>query len=315
MSQLPALKVDGIRVVEKDSGKRVHLVGLSEFAMFKRYLMPGGPAAYVAPVLVERKKLAESMGWKGPIFIRVFRHARASNVFGITDPWSYADSVTGHFDKLTEFCNFCGDYGFYVDLTAGDFQDCFPNPVGPKGQQQHVNETIAALVQCPNAIFQLSNEPFQNGCIVHPKNTPPTAGQPNSWGDTLKDSGYYANTVDWDHSMDLQLLCDHTERGDVNNVIPKFIYDMPVAASYMLELGKPVKLEEPIGADENIIPGRRTNRANLFKQMGEVASYGVGVYFHSTLGLSSDGFSVAPRTQECFENFFAGVAGVVKPGV
>lgn len=310
---LPALAVNGIDVVQKGTTKKVNLVGFAEFALPKRHLLPGGPAAYVEPILVERRKLAERMGWKGPIFLRCFRHARASNVFGISNPWQWADTDStkrfgGPFTKMVQFCRLCEEHGFYVDMTAGDYQDCFTGPTAASDQQQHVNETMAALVQCPNALFQLSNEPFQNGCLVHPRNVP------TGWGDTLRDSGYYANTVDWDHTQDLDLFCDHTERGTGNQVIPKFIYDMPVAASYMLEMGKPVKFEEPIGADENEIPGRRTNRAPLFKLMGEVASYGVGVYFHSTLGLSSDGYSIAPRQQACAEAFWAGVSGVLGAG-
>lgn len=307
---LPALAVHGIDVVQKGTTKKVHLVGLSEFALPKRFLLAGGPAAYVAPILVERRKLAERMGWKGPIFLRCFRHAGPWNVFGITNPWEWADfSHGGHFTKMVEFCRLCDDHGFYVDLTAGDFQECFKGPTAAADQQQHVNETMAALVQCPNAIFQLSNEPFKNGCLVAPVNVP------RGWGDTLRDSGYYMDTTKWDHTQDLDLFCDHTERDGQNHTIPKFIYDMPVAASYMLEMGKPVKLEEPIGADEHEIPGRRTNRAPLFKLMGEVASYGVGVYWHSTLGLSSDGFSIAPRQQECAEAFWAGVVGVLGSGL
>lgn len=308
---LPALAVHGVDVVQKGTTKKVHLVGFSEFALPKRFLMKDGPWAYVAPILVERRKLAERMGWKGPIFLRCFRHAKASNVFGITDPWQWADPANGgHFTKMVEFCRLCEEHGFYVDMTAGDFRDCFTGPNQASDQQQHVNETMAALVQCPNAMFQLSNEPFQNFCLVHPRNVP------TGWGDTLRDSGYYENTVYWDHSLDLDIVSDHTERDDRGNqVIPKYIYDMPVAASYMLEIGKPVKLEEPIGADENYIGGRRTNRAPLFKLMGAVAGYGVGVYFHSTLGLSSDGYSIAPRTQECAEAFWAGVAGVLGNGL
>jgi len=307
--------VNGLTVVQKGTTKIVHLVGLSEFALPKRFLLKDGSWAYVEPILVERRKLAESMGWKGPIVLRCFRHAAAWNVFGITNPWAWADHpelgpAGGHFTKMVEFFRLCDDHGFYVDMTAGDYQECFTGPNAASDQQQHVNETMAACVQCPNAIFQLSNEPFKNGCLVHPRNVP------TGWGDTLRDSGYYANSAEWDHNQDLDLYCDHTERGTGNQVIPKFIYDMPVAASYMLEMTprRPTKLEEPIGADENEIPGKRTNRAPLFKLMGEVASYGVGVYFHSTIGLSSDGYSVAPRQQECAEAFWAGVAGVLGNG-
>lgn len=312
---LPALAVHGLDVVQAGTTTKVHLVGFSEFALPKRFLIAGGPLAYVAPILVERRKLAERMGWKGPLFLRCFRHARASNVFGIPNPWAWADTDTnkpygGPFTKMVEFFRLCDDYGFYVDMTAGDFGDCFPGPNAAADQQQHVNETMAAMVQCPNAMFQLSNEVWQNGCLIHPRNVP------KGWGDTLRDSGYYMDTTKWDHSQDLDIFCNHTERGANNHVIPKFIYDMPVAASYVLEMGiGPFKFEEPIGADEQEIPNRRTNRAPLFKLMGAVAGYGVGVYFHSTLGLSSDGYRVAPRTQECAEAFWAGVVGAIGSGV
>lgn len=307
---LPALAVSGLNVVEKGTGKKVHLVGFGEFALPKRFLAKDGPWALVEPILIERRQLAERMGWKGPIFIRCFRHAKASNVFGIVNPWEWATVSGGHFGRMVDFFRLCDDHGFYVDMTAGDFQECFTGPDAASQQQQHVNETMAACVQCPNALFQLSNEPFQNGCLVHPKDVP------KGWGDTLRDSGYYMNTVYWDHTQDLDIFCNHTERGEGNHVIPKFIYDMPVAASYVLEMGiGPFKFEEPIGADENEIPGRRTNRAELFKLMGAVAGYGVGVYFHSTLGLSSDGYSIAPRQQQCAEAFWAGVVGAIGSGV
>lgn len=312
---LPALAVHGLDVVEKGTTKKVHLVGFAEFALPKRYLMPDGSWAYVEPILVERRQLAERMGWKGPIFLRCFRHAKASNVFGITNPWQWADTDStkpygGPFTKMIEFCRLCEQHGFYVDMTAGDYRDCFTGPNQAADQQQHINETMAALVQCPNALFQLVNEPFQNFCLVHPRNVP------KGWGDTLRDSGYYDNTLYWDHSLDLDIFCNHTERGTGNQVIPKFIYDMPVAASYVLEMGiGPFKFEEPIGADEHEIPGRRTNRAPLFKLMGAVAGYGVGVYFHSTIGLSSDGYAIAPRQQACAENFWAGVVGAIGNGL
>ena len=289
---LPPVHIEGTRLITSE-GHVFKAVGLSEFALFKRWLMPNGPWALVEPILSERKALAVEAGYAGPLVARVFRYAQPSNAFGIP-PWSYPMSA------VTDFTNFLGARGWYVDWTAGDSQVVLPNPDGPSGQQQHLNEFCAALVTCQNAlIVQTQNEPFKNGVDV-------SRVVPPKWGTYMINSGmYYEGT--WNHATDLELLNFHPDRSDdENHTVPKFVGKIFESAVYLQRHGKPFIYDEPIGADEVNIPGRRCNRPDYWAQMGLGIGLTNGMYFHSTPGLSSDGFG--PIVKECWKGFCRGVA-------
>ncbi len=166
MTLLP-VHVDG-RDLKTSDGKVFKAIGSAEFALFKRFLMRDGWNALVKPILDERRNLAVSAGYAGPLVARVFRHGGPWNVFGITDPWSYSMA------QVTEFTQRLGNEGWYVDWTGGDAQVCFPSPDpnrgemnGPRGINQHNNEFCAAIAGCPNAlIFESQNEAYKNGVDV-----------------------------------------------------------------------------------------------------------------------------------------------------
>ena len=296
MSLLP-LHAEGIDIKNSD-GQVVKLIGSTEFALFGRWLMKDGPTALVEPILNERRRLAREGGYEGPLVARVMRFAAPPNAFALA-PWSY------NFTEVTKFTQFCGDHGWYVDWTCGDAQIVGPNPIGSQGQQQHMNEFCAALVPCNNAIVQTCNEPFKNGIdvlnIVPPR-----------WGTYLRYSGAYGEAGNWPFPADLDFRGYHPERRNEGSPWPRWSYDCidaAVALSNMLP-ALPAILDEPIGADENDIPGRRSNRPELFARLGLAAAYCAGVYFHSTPGLSSDGFG--PNVASCFRAFCRGAAGAVK---
>ena len=290
---LPAIHVDGIDF--KDStGKIFKAVGSTEFGLFKRWLARDGPRALVEPILNERKAIAREAGYEGPLVARVMRFAAPPNAFAL-DPWSY--SMT----EVTAFTQFCDAHGWYVDWTCGDAQIVLPNPDGPRGQQQHLNEFCAALVPVNNAIVQTCNEPFKNGINVE-RIVPP------QWGTYLRYSGAYGETGSWPFAADLDFRGYHGTRSDGGMVFwPKWLIDLNDQAAALNSMSPrlPAILDEPIGADERNIPGSRSNRVDCFGRMGFTIAYTAGVYFHSTPGLASDGFG--PIVKECFRAFCRGV--------
>lgn len=275
-------------------GQVFKYVGVSAFALFKRWLAPSGPDYLVAPILAEWRKLAATGGYTGPIVLRVFRYAGNNNAFAI-DPWSYAMS------EATKFTQFCGERGFYVDWTTGDSQLIIPEAGGPKGQQQHLNEFCAAMVPCTNAFVQTCNEPFQNGIDLN-------AVKPPKWGTYLRSSGYYYTAQEWDHAYDLDFTDYHSDRGTEGDVA-KWVGEMFMSAMYLaspsLMHGLPVVFGEPMGADEIDKPGRRSNDPLLFRKAGLIIGFLAGATFHSTAGLSSDG--LGPVQSACAANWFYGI--------
>lgn len=292
---LSPIHAEGNRLVDA-TGKTFKYVGAADFALFKRSLMPNGYSALVEPRLAEWKALAQAGGYTGPIVLRVFRYAAYWNTFSI-DPWSY------DFAEMTKFTNYLGERGFYVDWTCGDSQEVLPEQGGPKGQQEHLNRTVAALVPCPNAFVQTCNEPFKNGIDVS-KVIPP------AWGTILRSSGYYwhGEVHQWDHSLDLDFIDFHPERGDdMGHKVPKWVGKCFESAVYMMPFNKPVVYAEPIGAAEQNKPGSRSNVPEYFRMMGLSIGLVAGVTFHSQEGVVGNG--LGPVQSACAAHFFSGVKG------
>lgn len=291
---LPAIQIQGASFIA--AGQPWHYVGVSAFALFRRWLMRDGPSALVAPVLEEWRAVAKAGGYDGPIVLRVFRFAAYPNAFAL-DPWSYAMS------ELTTFTQFCGDRGFYVDWTCGDAQLVLPDADGAKGQQQHLNECCAALVGQPTFI-ETVNEWFKNGVDVF-RVVPPV------WGVYLRDSGYYSEIQTWQAQANLDFISYHSSRSDGGlSPWPKWLIDMDDQLAVLLHaFQKPVILKEPIGFAEVQQPGRRSNDPAHAFRMGLLAAYG-GILFHSDSGLSCDGLGAVQR--QCAEAFFSGVTGALR---
>jgi hypothetical protein len=294
---LSALRIDGIDFRD-DRDKVVKLIGSTEFALFKRWLMTDGPNALVAPILEERRRIAHEGGYDGPLVARVMRYAAPPNAFAL-DPWSYSMA------QVTAFTQFCADRDWYVDWTAGDAQVVLPNPDGPKGQQQHCNEFVEALIPCRNALFQTSNEPFKNGVDVY-RVVPPR------WGSLLRYSGAYGESGAWPFAADLDFRGYHSPRDDRGLVWPKWLIDLDDQGSVLSSMTPrlPAVLDEPMGFDEFDIPNRRSANPAYAGRLGLTAAYCAGIYFHSTPGLSSDGFG--PVVTDCFRAFARGVAAALK---
>jgi hypothetical protein len=67
----------------------------------------------------------------------------------------------------------------------------------------------------------------------------------------------------------------------------------------------PVVNNEPMGAHEIEVPGRRSNKPEDFRQAGERASTSAGACFHSEAGLRSEVWG--PVTDACARAFFVGL--------
>lgn len=291
---LPPIHTDGHKFVDA-TGKPFPYAGVSDFPLFKRSQMTDGYNALVTPRLAEWKRLAGAGGYTGPIVLRVFRYAASSNPFGM-DPWSY------DFDQARVFSNFCGEQGFYVDWTCGDSQIVLPNPDGDHGQQQHVNQFVAALVPCTNAFVQTCNEPFKNGIDV-------TRVIPPKWGNVIRSSGAYGDNQP-DFNAVLDYIDFHPNRDSGEYYWPKWLYDLTASATVIMgEFPVPCIFGEPMGADETDQPGRRSNNPEFFERLGSIVGWCGGVTFHSQNGLTGDG--LGPVQSACAARFFKGVQGAI----
>ncbi len=284
---VPELHVEGRYLVDS-TGKRIRLPGVSAFALFKRYLMNNGWDALCAPILAEWRQVAHEGGYDGPIVLRVFRHAASWNEFGITDPWSYTPA------QIHDFASRCAALGFYIDWVGGDYQECFPTGLdGDFGVHKHHNVFTSALVGLTNNIWCISNEPFKNGLD-------PFQALPPPWAPKVWYSGSY------DDARDTVAVNLHTDRSEEAGA-QKWVGKAHESAPYMWKHNLPVIYDEPMGADELAIPGKRSNVPAYFGILGSVIAAVSLVYFHCTDGMPCNG--LRPITRQCAVEFFRGVVG------
>lgn len=307
---IPTLGVSGGQLIDTASGAVVRLPGVGLFSLFKRFLLsPTGWRDLCEPILLEVRRVATEGGYTGPIVIRVFRCAAPPNAFAL-DPWSY------DFTRVTEFTNLCAGLGFIVDWSGGDFQKVFPSTDpnmgqvnGDHGINQHTNQFCAALAGIFH-IFNMCNEPFKNGVDCY-KTVPPP------WRSAVWYSGVYYGGA-WDPSTDGTCINLHTDRGTENNgQTHKWVTKPFESAPYLWPNGKPIFYDEPMGADEKVIDGRRSNVPCYFGVLGLTIGVVSAVYFHSTAGQSCDGMgpdfaTVWPITRQCMVHYFRGIVGGLK---
>lgn len=287
---LPALRIDGVHFRDASTTMIVPYVGVSDFALFKRWRMNDGPIYLVEPRLREWRTYAKAGGYGDrPIVLRVFRYASPTNQFGIP-PWSYP------FEELRKFTAFCSERGFYVDWTAGDNQVVLPDAGGPHGQQQHLNETCAALAPI-FCFIETCNEPMKNGLDV-------AAVKPANWGSYLCDSGMYADHDTWiaHPEWNLDFVSFHGRRDDQGQYWPRWLTDMPEAAASMLTMfGKPAVHKEPMRCNRT----GTARDAAFWYRMGQIVAY-CGVTYHSEN--ARDGDHLTMHEGGCAIEFFAGAA-------
>ena len=294
---LSTIHVDGIDFKD-DQNKVWRYVGMTASALFKRWLEPNGPRVVVEPNLQQWRQMANEGGYDGEITLRVFRFAAPPNAFAL-DPWSYP------MGEVTNFTNYCNERRFRIDWTCGDAQIVLPDPHGPKGQQQHLNEFCNALVPVAATNFvQTCNEPFKNGIDVRGIVPPPSrmVDPKSPWGTYLRDSGMYYGGQ-WDTSIDLDFISLHTDRGMEGRVV-KWLGKIFESAVFLWDIGKPPVQNEPMGFDEVDRPGSRSNNPRYAGLLGMGVAF-TGIGFHSSAGQPCDQFG--PVTRLCAVSFFRGV--------
>jgi hypothetical protein len=302
---LPIIRTSGNRFINPD-GSTWKYVGVSAFALWKKWL--AGKAAAVQPVLDDIKHAALIGGFNGPITLRVFRYAGNNNAFAV-DPWSYeerpGDVNTGRMPEVTVFTNYIDSQGFYVDWTCGDAQQVLPNPDGPRGQQQHVNEFCAALASCTNAFVQCCNEPFKNGIDT-------TRVVPPRFGHILTSSGQYVDSNEFRPDAGYDFVDFHPDRSVEDypeGRVEKWLGKLFETGVYLRRFQVPIIYGEPIGAHDFDIPGRRSANVEAFRRAGLAVAMLAGMTFHSTNGLSCDPFS--PVQFGCLAHFFHGAQNAI----
>jgi len=278
-----------------EDGSEFHYVGLSDFALPKRIQMTDGPEALVRPVIIERRSIADKAGYTGPIVLRCMKYGHPNNPFGCS-PWY-------DFQKLNDLAHMAAEYNCYIDFTTADNQYVLPNQAD---QQRHQNESCSAIT-----VFHFDetcNEPFKNGIDVN-------VVKPPSTGMNLRDSGMYYEIGGpdggWRESTILDYVSGHFTRSrDMDPRFPKWLIDMNDQLAVMRShLRRASVLKEPIGWGDPSHPSGRFNDPYLAKLMGQVASYG-GIVFHSTVGVSSDGWDES--TKNGAFAFFTGVANALR---
>ncbi len=281
-----------------DNGTEFHYVGLSDFALLKRWYAygPTGPEALVRPIFQERRSIAERAGYHGPLVFRVFKYGSPTNAFG-GDPWAYDMACLDGLAKMA------AEFNSYIDYTTGDSQIVLPD----MGDQQHHLDASEAAIKVFHFV-ETCNEPFKNGidvARVKPAKTPLNCRDSGAYGEIGGPHG-----EGWPMDTILDYVSYHgTRDGHPSNRFPKWVMDLDDQIGVIRSaLYKPPVLKEPIGFEKNEIPGRRYNDPFLARLLGQRASMG-GVCFHSTLGLSSDGFD--DQTKNAFYEYCRGAAGAL----
>jgi hypothetical protein len=299
---LQGLYVDGIDFRTRD-GQVFKMVGVSDFALPKRWFMPDGPRALVAPRLDEWKQIAHEGGYDGPITLRCMRHASPSatgKLFSLVPATMPLDVYKRGIRDLLEFCD---ERGFYVELTGGDAQELWPSKnrdeADPSALQEHLNEVCEAIVDVPNVVLEVLNERFKNGRAygVHP----PKHGTINP---LVRASGFYADRIqDWPQSLVYDYVTYHGTRTVDQQRWPKTVFDMPVQASVLNKFfGKAAVLNEPFRFDDGTDP-------EWAARIGLTIAWCAGVFFHSQRGRDGDGFHDAPGQRAAAVRYFSGIRG------
>lgn len=225
--------------------------GASDFSLYKHYL----EGRDITPLLRERR----------------FAGANLVRVFGLIawDNWKLdPHDHPGYYANIPGFAALLAQHGLYMEYVVFTARKFFPN----LDTQAHYAQCCDALRQCPNVFVELCNEFKKNG--IDPLQFTKPTGLIASAGSGLSDSspGIYWDFFGWHGRRDWPKL--------------PFVDDMHTIAKRENIVGVH---DEPIGAHEIDIPGRRTTSALAMQSIAsEGVRLGAGATFHSEAGLRSD---------------------------
>jgi len=233
-------------------------------------------------------------------FIDSFQRANTFRVFGMWNhsptgrQFSWTNYGDRYFVGLRDFAAWMQRRGKYVEFTAiTDGQDLFGGN-RTIAQRAYLDRVGQALQGVPNVFLELCNEPFKNGCDVQAIGRVPGAG--------LQASGVYGGSS----PFRLDYMTWHPERD--NQWPRKTRADEPAHTFHM-----PVWIDEPMGAAEVSIPGRRSNvPEDFFDFAAGCALHSSGCTFHSEAGLTA---SVPGPVQARARDAFFEALGNIPPEV
>lgn len=276
------LRTDGL-VIRDDRGQAWQYRGFTDFLLFKRFL----DGEDLHALLTERITVGANV-------LRVL--GMCENIAHFA-PGDYGDR---YWTALDGFLDLVAAHGLRVEFVAfADAQILIPSV---PAQRSHFVRVVAALAEHWNAIGELVNEAPKNG--IDPDDFSRPVDVPTIWtaGSGLGDG--MPHRPPWDGVM------HHGARKDEWPRDAKGSVDLCCLGwDGFTPLGVWVIQDEPMGAAEVAVPGRRANVPQDFYDFGAVAGiYGPGATFHSDAGILSA--ALGPTQTACALAFFAGLSAV-----
>lgn len=267
------LRIAG-KYFRKPDGSLYRWRSASDFLLYKRYL----DGEDITPICANRTGTGATM-------VRVFGMWPNPPIF---DPAAYPLYLT----SLPTFAQTLAGLGLDLEFTvfagAQDFETT--NSFGE--QKDFLQQVRDALLNEPNAVIELANEAWQNG--VEPALHAPVSGILGTSGSAF-DGG--PNLPPWDWGT------LHPPRD------AEWFRKAKDAFEYAEVLGRPCIPDEPMGAYEIAIPGRRDTDPNHFYWFAAIAMLlGAGATFHSEDGIFSRVW--AATQQACASAFYSAINAV-----
>lgn len=255
----------------------------------------------VAPVLDELTLLGANGVRVIGMATNIPRIERGQRAF---EPRNYGDQ---YFAGLSTLATMLRDRGLYLEFTAlADAQEVMPDPATQRVFVLRVAEVLSTF---DNTFLEHCNEPFKNGCGAE-------LGMGRAPGRVLQSSGNYdiREAADrWVLDAVFDYVTAHPPRDDE---WPRKAHDSQDIRDGFENLGKsfagaqvPVVLDEPIGAADAAIPGRRASDPDLFRQFGAAcALFGAGCTFHSNAGVATH--LLGDAQHRAAKGFYDGISAV-----
>lgn len=245
----------------------------SDFLLYKKYL----DGTDITPIMADRTG-------EGATMVRVFGIWPNPPIFNPAVYSTYLASLPAFASAVAA----AGlDMEFVVFAGAQDFS--WSRDVG--GQRSWLQSVRDKLLGSPNVVLELVNEGFQNGVNFLNHSRP---GGIISCADSDQKPDDSPAIPPWDYAT------LHTPRDG------EWMRKSKNALEIADIISRPAICDEPMGADEVDVPGRRSNNPDDFYYYAAVASlFANGATFHSTAGINSDIFP--PVTRTCAQSFYAAI--------
>ncbi len=242
----------------------------TDFLLLKRYY----DGENILPILADRAAAGATM-------VRVL--GMCVNIANF-DPHNYPNYLV----DLPTFAGVLAGAGFDFEFVVFADAQAIPGFQQVGDQQSWLSQVRAALLGQPNVVIELVNEGFQNGVDFRNHTRPQGI---LSCADSDQKPDDFPAVPPWDYAT------LHTPR---DNEWPRKAKNAMEVAD---QLGRPAVNDEPMGADEVNIPGKRSNVPDDFFDYAAVSMLlAAGATFHSTDGITSVPFRAT--TLACANSFY-----------